>query len=436
MRRAAISLAILLALAIPGTAIPSTAFADGGDEPQRAAGGPVAEAWGTSEASTALMRSQAPQVEAANDLEAAIGALAGFTSIGLDSTGLVLRWKGPPPAIVTAAIKRLPAAVPVRIESARYSRMELEKAAGLMRHQIEAGRGNGVHTIALRPDGGGLRLGVDALDGDVHTVTAGNAGQPTAAQRTAVAKAVKAAGVAVDITVTVEARIQLTSRENDFAPWAGGIVIADRQPGSLFYGETCTGGFGIRNTGDARTYLVTASHCGTLGDAFADPTGEQLGTVWWRDGDRGIALIRTAVSGELYLGGPVGQPQSIKGVAGWSTPYFNQSLCASAAYTGNICGLAVFDMSEVKCGSEPGQSVKCWGPLIGVKRTNGERAGRPGDSGGPLYYNSGTRANVVGFILGGDDAAILWIVSAKSVYEAFDGVDDPDLNLTVVTRSF
>jgi streptogrisin D len=440
MRRAIATLAGLLSLAIPG----ATFAADGAPEPVRATGGPAAEAWGVSGADTALMREQQPLVAAAQTLQAAIGDHRDFTSLGLEPPGLFLYWKGTPPATITAAIKRL--GVPVRVVLARYSNPELRAASDQIKKTIEAGKGNGVHAIDVLVDGSGLRLGVDP-PGSGNSIAGRlpidpNA-EPTDAQKEAAAQAVRTAGVSVPFTVGIEPRVEMTSRENDFAPWAGGIVVVNRGP-SPYSGQGCTGGFGVRSQVDNRTYLVTMSHCGYVGDVVRDPTGELIGLIRYRHPDQGVVLVSaSSVSGEIYTGGGVGKPQSIKKVAGWTAPVYGMAVCTSGAVTGNQCGLTVNHVSgAVRCGSEPYEQFKCWGPLVGIRRTDGALAGRNGDSGGPVYYPNGTRVTIVGVIHGGhiSDPAWLWIVGANMVRTSFDGVDpDPaddavNLNLAIVVK--
>ena len=297
-----------------------------------------------------------------------------------------------------------------------------------------------MHSIGVKTDGSGLRLGL-APEGPIVAALARSATlTPSMAQQAAVAETISTAGVTIPTTVAVTAPPLAMSRENDFAPWAGGIVVVNKTTGSLFNGERCTGGFGVRSSTEGRSYLVTASHCGALNDSFTDGAGESIGKLTYRHPDHGVALVRaSSVSGEIYVGGPPGQAQSIRGVARWTAPFKNQMLCQSGAASGNVCGLRVESTNEIACMGEPGDAFKCWGPLVLVIRDDGGIAGRLGDSGSPLYYLSGARAVIVGAVIGGDGGSEMYFVGANIIDHAFDGVgpyDSKNLELEPATRSY
>ncbi len=420
-RMAVVGLLIATGLALPGTAAADPTGGGPGDDQTRAAGGPAVTV-GLGDADATAMRTQTAAVTAADGLRAAVSGLTGFTGIELDGAGVVLRWQGQPPAAADAALTAARGAVGVRVVSARYARADLTTAASALIKEIEAGRGNGVHTVTVLADGSGLRLGVDP-----PAAVAAGAG-PDPAQVAAAARTAQQAGTSVATTVAVQPRISSFSRENDFPPWAGGAVVVNRQSGSQYNGRACTSGWGMKSpTGHG--YLITASHCGELGDLFRDPTGESIGRVTVRDHDRDIELIMpTSSAGEIYVGGPIGAAQAIKGVAGWSHPYVNESICQSGAYSGNICGLVVDVAEDYKCDVEPNGRWKCWGPLLRATRTSGGLAGRPGDSGGPLYYAFGSRVMALGTVTGGDNGAELWFVAIDA------GLGE--WGMTMLTRSY
>jgi hypothetical protein len=171
-------------------------------------------------------------VKAAEKLRAEIGRgeHAGFTGIALTDKEVVLWWKGEPPASLAAVART----APVRIAHAPYSLAELENAAARIRTTG--------YSVRIPADGSGLVLVTD---------------QPAIALPKA----------DVPVTVVRQERPRLASRHDDWSPWAGGATIWNQTGGWI-----CTSGFGVRNDAGDK-FVLTAGHCGEIGDTFADGTG-------------------------------------------------------------------------------------------------------------------------------------------------------------------
>jgi hypothetical protein len=180
--------------------------------------------------------------------------------------------------------------------------------------------------------------------------------------------------VAVPVRVVHEAPLRPVTREDDWAPWSGGAQIRNG-------GSYCTSGFGVRNNANAR-YILTAAHCGQTGNRITDGQGEWIGNVGPRHQDHDIALIPTSnVDDQIYVGGSNSNASRV--VDGWDWTFVGEYLCQSGVTSafqtgGPVCNIKVlFYYNDRE-------------DLVEAEQTDGQQAARGGDSGGPIYSNSGS----------------------------------------------
>ncbi|MFD2767523.1 cellulose binding domain-containing protein [Micromonospora eburnea] len=292
------------------------------------------------------MLAQAPLVDAATGIKAAVGATTrpGFAGIGLVGDHVVLWWKGSLPSDVAAAVATARRIAPVEVTAARYSRGELAAAAA--RLAPVADRHNAVHGVRLRADGSGVEVAVEP-----------GATPP------------KLPGTGVRTTVVRAEELTPRSREDDSAPWSGGARI--------WAGAGCSTGFGVRDAASSAGYLLSAGHCGDIGAQWTDGAGEPIGTQTHKNADHDTMLISTpSPGGHVYVGGSHDTVRAR--VTGWTEVFPGQLLCQSGATSAwaigrPICNLRVefhYDDRE---------------DLVEATQLDGEDSARSGDSGGPVY---------------------------------------------------
>ncbi|WP_454293276.1 hypothetical protein [Salana multivorans] len=162
-----------------------------------------------------------------------------------------------------------------------------------------------------------------------------------------------------------------STRLNDVAPHYGGARTVQG-------GSSCSTGF-TTTFQDGVNRMLTAGHCGSLGQAFSSPGGASFGTISHRlpfplyD----VAWISgTSYSGRIYGGGLTGTAVVV-GSPG-ANPGMYGNYCTSGSYSHEKCGYSVVDMSYELC-----DISGCTPNLVKADRPGG--ATLNGDSGGPFY---------------------------------------------------
>lgn len=303
------------------------------------------------------MTAQIPLVDAASTLRTAVdqGKPRGYAGIGLVDDHVALWWKGALPADIAAAVATARRTAPVEVHDARHSRTELAKAAARLRPALDADPADTAHAVRLRTDGSGVEVVVDSAAG---------------------AHPPKLPATGVQTRIVERDRMIERSRYNDSAPFDGGTGI-----GLTTYG--CTAGFGVRDVGSGAGYLLTAEHCGPVGQPWhvAWNTNTNSGTLVGHsvasNDDHDTMLISTSSPGDhIYVGG---QNDEIRArVVGWTEVFPGQILCQSG-YTsageigGPVCNLEVqFHYDDIE-------------DLVEATQLDGAESARGGDSGGPVY---------------------------------------------------
>jgi hypothetical protein len=319
----------------------------------------------TAERYRALMDAQRPLVRVASLIKTAVeeNGYPGYASLVIESGRVALYYKGAVPGGLHAVIARARASAPVRVLAAAYSEAELMAAARTIAARI--GPGAPIQSVKLAPDGSGLLLAVPkrGATGILAADSARSAGVLAWAPK-----------VGVPTTVVYQAPIRQLSRTDDRSPWSGGAVVVNSTLGS-----TCTAGFGVNS--DAGPAILTAAHCGRVGDRFQDGTGELIGTMGPRNAADDVALIPTSsVSNRVYSGSQISNNSQT--VTGFADSFIGELVCQSgyttaAVFDGPLCGLEVrfFSLS-------PGVATE-------ATQIDGITPARDGDSGGPVYSDQG-----------------------------------------------
>ncbi|MFI5736368.1 hypothetical protein ACIA49_40005 [Kribbella sp. NPDC051587] len=330
------------------------------------------------------MLAQRPLVEAADQVAAVAekAGLPGFAGLVLTENSVVLWWKGTPPAQIQQAVVSAGRTAPVRIANAVHSQAELDQAAKSIEAWQQQNPNNGIDAIKNPGDGSGLVLGVSPS----YQKAAGALGQ-TLQQRTG-----------VPVRVVAEAPLKPTSRDDDWSPWIGGAGLWNQSAGAI-----CTTGFGVKDA-QGRPYILTAGHCGSPGQVFADRQGEFIGTMGAKNADHDIALIPTnAVDFQLYVGNST--DNLVQNAPYWGHVYVGQFLCqggqtSAGEIGGPVCNIKVLFFYNDR------------EDLVEGEQMDGQPAARGGDSGGPMYsygdaglIANGTTTRTAGARIGFQDFA-------------------------------
>ncbi|GII86972.1 serine protease [Sphaerisporangium siamense] len=294
------------------------------------------------------------------------GANSGYGNIVVTDDAVQLFWKGALPASISSALTDARESVTVEVLPADYSLAELESQAEIIAQDIRSDLTGPVIGVQLAPDSSGLilRIRKDANPGQL--------GVPS---------------VNVPYTTQESEVPTLTSRQVDTAPYSGGIVLTNQDPGVQY---SCSSGFGV--TKNNVKYLLTAGHCGQVGSQFRNST-TTVGSATQKHSSHDLLLVSANAAGTIY-DGPV-TTTAKKGVVGWDYVYSGDIVKSSGAtsgtvprlwVTGNVYALVVNDVY--------GNSVVITNQIETVQ-LDGLTPAAGGDSGAPIFVDYGTTGKVV-----------------------------------------
>jgi hypothetical protein len=191
------------------------------------------------------------------------------------------------------------------------------------------------------------------------------------------------------VRLGVEPRPSTTaSRSNDYPPpWFGGSVISG-----------CTSGFGVVRKSNGHVGMLTAGHCFSLNSTVYQGSN-LMGTVTWRvyggssyDSefiDASGAALPDVYTGCLTCG-------TYFGVINSGPDGVGEAVCTDGSVNLENCSVGITTVDLCLRYSD-GQTV-CH--LDAAVSTNGHWAVQKGDSGGPVYFHSGSGVMAVGTISG------------------------------------
>jgi streptogrisin D len=353
----------------------------------------------------------AEQAELLDLVEATRGVLdevgsAGFAGFVVtpERCRLDLYWVGAPPPAVTEVV-RGDRRVVVH-DDADHDHAELSRAAETLApgSPVERSAGVEVTSVAIPPEGTGLRVGVDAEGRSIDV-------------RAAAAKL--STDVGVPVRVVIEGPSRPFGRIDDRAPWsAGGRAMVRVNGRDAERWSACSLGYGLRDPRSTREYAVTAAHCfDEAADAIAWNGGRRapIGALGAMSLQLDVAYVVVdeptgpGTSAHVWSGGVSDRQQGVRTVTGSSPTVKGMWVCGSGAATGENCRIKVGDVDVMQRATLPrsGATYTVRHTARGYRTDRGVASGS-GDSGGPVFAPSGPGrdgAHAVGVIHGGVDGA-------------------------------
>lgn len=185
------------------------------------------------------------------------------------------------------------------------------------------------------------------------------------------------------------------NRFDDWSPFSGGAAIVNATKNG-----NCTAGVSVKNVYTGARKMMTAGHCGSVGNTFLQRYsnggwGPYFGTMESRYDNIDSALIGGAsYGGYIWTGGYTASTSSMW-VDGGNNPWVGAKVCVSGATSLNHCGHPVTNTNVTYSPKSPegtnieggngfsydqGGTMQPWGWQWGT-------ATEPGDSGAPVFYH-------------------------------------------------
>ncbi|WP_328497915.1 S1 family peptidase [Streptomyces sp. NBC_00414] len=325
----------------------------------------------------------------------------GYTGIKLDVTSRAvdLYWKGELPPSVSRSVRTADRAVRIRVHDAEFSLSELQVPAREVLGKPVSG--------SLKSDDGGTVpegkiVGTSPnIDGSGITVqiTSDSAPQADGAARTPstgrLAREVYARDVPVTVDVVPSAPKDLNINRATSPHFGGGVISVPRLEG------LCSSGFAVRNnSGNLR--MLTARHCGQIGDTIGNAQGAGLGTVETANQAQDVAIYTSSVTvrPQMHYGSWYGEASSngsLMNVKGYASPFVGEGVYGSGAFTGLTGSIEVVSANYRFTASDGSAR----GPMFrGLGSANVGVAGS-GDSGGPIFTFDDNGVTATGIISAG-----------------------------------
>lgn len=295
---------------------------------------------------------------------------SGFAGVvvAAEERQLKVFWKGELPNDVKQTLAEVRRDVKVAVHPAQHSVAELAREADRIAKKSKATET--LSSIAPNADGSGLTVSVT----DKSTT--------------------KARGLVKDAAVPVAVETDVapaaTSRWNDYAPWWGGAAYRNATTGG-----GCSTGFAVWHAG--RTKMLTAGHCGAVGNRATDPTGEHMGYFSQDSNAYDVALIDARSAGRVY-NNTSSLSEYSNGVIGTTSSYPGLWICTSGAYSGTRCRIQVKQTGvTINIGYWVYNTVR-------AEQVDYTSAAGQGDSGGPVLRVAAdtTQVYAAGVVSAGD----------------------------------
>lgn len=196
------------------------------------------------------------------------------------------------------------------------------------------------------------------------------------------------------------------------------ISSQDPQPGEYFDFQMCTAAWSF-TLEDGRTFAVTASHCGQVGDRVwagnahrtftypAEPVGEVVYSDLFAEDGHGLDVAFIELHGDVGYYTPKYMEANLA-----TTEELPQQLCKLGRITGETCG-------ELTHGPEK-SGLNAGDTRLETTAARARICGTQGDSGGPIYASLPGGNAVIGVVSG----------TTKQIQENHDCSDHPDMELS------
>jgi hypothetical protein len=225
----------------------------------------------------------------------------------------------------------------------------------------------------------------------------------------------RAAQILTEAALTVPVRVSVApgsarpaaDRYNDSSPWNGGThweSWRDNQPR-----KACTTGFGVHSGYPARSFVLSAAHCASLGD-HARHSGNTSHPTWYMgpihsdQWQYDLLLIGSPGWNRIFDGGPY--TGYTKKVNSWGYYAGGELVCQSGKTSGTVCNIrSDYSVDIIVNCATPDSDGDCGYTIYGVIRStqiDGATAVRPGDSGGPVFTLDGTGVRAKGIVTAGE----------------------------------
>ncbi|RBQ20972.1 hypothetical protein DP939_07915 [Spongiactinospora rosea] len=295
------------------------------------------------------------------------GVNSGYGSIVVSGDGVHLFWKGQTPLSLNPYLASARDNAPVEVLPADYSDAELRAQAELVAQDIKNDLEGPVIGVRFAPDASGLILLIR------ENANPGNLGIPS---------------LSVDYTTEKSAVPELTSRQADTAPFSGGNVLSNQAPGAQY---TCTGGFPV--TKNSQTYLLTAGHCGNVGNQFKNGA-TTVGTATEKHTAHDLLLVQANSAGNIYDG--TATTNNKRAVAGWDYVYVGELVKSSGAGSGTVANLQVTGYVYTLTVRDTFGVLTTITQQIEAAQINGLPPATGGDSGAPIFTDFGVKVAAKG----------------------------------------
>lgn len=311
---------------------------------------------------------------------------AGMIVSGKDLT-IHMWWKGPVPDRVRALADDPNDAVNVDVAPAPYSRNDLRSAIARLMPSSDRRLSEGnisVEAAGLDDRGRGITVAYKVIDSGKTA--------PSAPNVTLLLEQVS--GIPV-LGAKVAAPTGYASRQNDSPPWWGGSTLINAS------GTLCSTGFAGSRNSDGGSVMLSAAHCSDWGTDQS----------YWYDGTRANGATGELVStyanfsvvsalDSMSMKTQGGSDPHVYG-AGWSTTggtryaldvigsFTNQTgrqVCTSGANSGEHCNITLTQAYIYMCGAANNIQCEQW---EGYNNSSTDYIVVQGDSGGPVYQNTG-----------------------------------------------
>ncbi|MEN3612982.1 chymotrypsin family serine protease [Plantactinospora sp. ZYX-F-223] len=325
----------------------------------------------------ALFARQEKLNAAADTVQAAAGnpALSGFAGARVDAATntLTIYWHGEQqPAVQAAIATARRAGIDVKVQAAAYSLHTLQKEADrLAGRRFSSGR---VVLVGPAPDGNSLEVGVTPDGGNARASTDLHQVNDELASN-------------VKLDLSLESPAEFTTRGADTTPYWGGALIVN--------GGACTSGFGVRGNNGAARYLLTAAHCGqgqwrtgagtVIGNTLTNTTVEYDGMLILTDAGTAVYEGPSFATGDTNTG---------RHINAASTNQVGNLVCTGGSFSGTACGWTVRALNQTLT-PEGGPTIR---GLVRAEAANRVAGVGNGDSGGPVYVQSGNAGTARGII--------------------------------------